>query len=34
MFFFVTMTTELSINKDISKRDETLHDECGFKCRK
>jgi len=28
------MTTELFINKDFSKTDETLHDECIFKCRK
>ena len=28
------MTTELLINKDVSKTDETLHDECIFICRK
>jgi len=28
------MTTELSINKDVSKTDEILHDECIFKCEK
>ena len=27
------MTTELFINKDVSKRDETIHDECGIKCK-
>ena len=34
MIFYVTMTTELLINKDASKTDESLHDECIFKCRK
>ena len=33
-FFILTYTTELFINKDVSKTDETLHDECIFKCRK
>jgi hypothetical protein len=33
-FFYEFMTTELLINKDVSKTDETLHDECIFKCRK
>jgi len=28
------MTTELFINKDVSKTDETLHEECIFKYRK
>jgi len=28
------MTTEFFINKDVSKTDETLHEECIFKCRK
>jgi hypothetical protein len=28
------MTTELFIDKDVSKTDETLHDECIFKCRR
>jgi hypothetical protein len=28
------MRTELLINKDVSKTDETLQDECIFKCRK
>jgi len=28
------MTTELLINKDASKTDETLHDACIFKCRR
>jgi hypothetical protein len=27
------MTTELFINKDVNKTDETLHDECISKCR-
>ena len=27
------MTTQLFINKDVSKTDETLDDECIFKCR-
>jgi hypothetical protein len=33
-FFYEFMTTELFIDKDVSKTDETLHDECIFKCRK
>ena len=33
-FVFKFMTTELFIIKDASKTDETLHDECSFKCRK
>jgi hypothetical protein len=28
------ITTELFMNKDGSKTDETLHDQCIFKCRK
>ena len=32
--FYEFMTIELFINKDVSKTDETLHDECIFKCRK
>ena len=34
MIFYEFMTTELFINKDVSKTDETLHDECIVKCRK
>ena len=34
VFFYEFMTTELFINKDVNKRDETLHDESIFKCRK
>ena len=30
-FFYEFMTTELFINKYVSKTDETLHDECIFK---
>ena len=33
-FFYEFMTTELCINKDVSKTDETLQDECIYKCRK
>jgi hypothetical protein len=33
-FFYEFITTELFIDKDVSKTDETLHDECTFKCRK
>ena len=33
-FFYEFMTTELFIDKDVSKTDETLHDECIFKSRK
>ena len=33
-FFYEFMTTELFINKDVSKTDETLGDECIFECRK
>jgi hypothetical protein len=33
-FCYEFMTTELFINKDVSKRDETLYDKCIFKCRK
>ena len=28
------MTTALFINNDVSKTDETLHEECIFKCKK
>jgi hypothetical protein len=34
LFSYEFMTTVLFINKDVSKRDETLYDECIFKCRK
>ena len=34
MISHVAMTTELFINKDVSKIDESLHDKCVFKCRK
>jgi hypothetical protein len=33
-FVYEFMTTELFIDKDVSKTDETLHDECIFKNRK
>jgi hypothetical protein len=33
-FVYEFMTTELFIDKDVSKTDETLHDECIFKSRK
>jgi hypothetical protein len=33
-FFYEFMTTELFIDKDVSKTDETLHGECIFKSRK
>ena len=29
-FVYVAMTTDFFINKDVSKTDETLHDECNF----
>ena len=33
-FFYEFVTTELLINKDVSKTDQALNDECIFKCRK
>jgi hypothetical protein len=33
-FVYVAMTTEFFINTDVSKTDETLHDECNFIYRK
>ena len=33
-FFYEFMTTELLINKDVSKTDQAHNDECIFKCRK
>jgi hypothetical protein len=32
--FYEFMATELFMDKEISKTDETLHEECIFKCRK
>jgi hypothetical protein len=34
MLFYEFMTTESFVNKEVSKTDETLHDEYIFKCRK
>jgi len=33
-FIYVTLTTELFIDKDVSKTDETLQEECHLKRRK
>ena len=33
-FFYEFMTTELFVDKDVSKTNETLHEECILKCRK
>jgi hypothetical protein len=32
-FFYEFMTTELFVDKDVSKTNETLHEECILKCR-